>query len=159
MLINRRTVIATGALFLAARGAFASDGSHVVEMLNVDPENRRLRNIFLPRIVTVQPGETILFQSTNPGHNTQAIEEMIPGGTEAWNSKIGQDFELTLDQPGFYGYKCTPHVAIGMVGLIIVQGDGMMDNMEAARAVNHRGRAKMAFEEIWAEVDEQGLAS
>ena len=33
----------------------------------------------------------------------------------------------------------------------------MMDNYEAAREVPQRGRAAQAFDEIWAEVEEQGL--
>jgi hypothetical protein len=44
-----------------------------------------------------------------------------------------------------------------MVGLIVVQVDGMLDNFEMAQAVRQRGRAQAAWEEIWAEVAELGL--
>jgi hypothetical protein len=44
-----------------------------------------------------------------------------------------------------------------MVGLIVVQGDGMMDNLAAAQDVRQRGRASAAFDEIWAEAAEMGL--
>ena len=70
---------------------------------------------------------------------------------------INDDIEITVSVPGFYGYKCTPHATVGMVGLIVVQGDGMMDNREAAQGVRQRGRARQVWDEIWEEVDGMDL--
>ena len=126
---------------------------HEVQMLNKDPENPRVAQVFVPRIVRAKPGDTIKFVAADRGHNTASVKDMIPEGTEAWNSKINDDFELVVETPGFYGYQCTPHATTGMVGLIIVEGEGMMDNLEDAQGVRQRGRARNVWEEIWEEVE------
>jgi pseudoazurin len=158
--ITRRRALAYSAAAFAPvvvpKALFAA-ASHTVQMLNIHPENQRLRQVFFPRVLVVQPGDTVTFLATDRGHNSASIEGMIPEGAEAWNGRINEEIAVTLDRPGFYGYVCTPHASVGMVGLIAVEGDGMMDNLEAAQAVRQRGRAQQAWEEIWAEVAGMGL--
>ena len=84
---------------------------------------------------------------------------MIPDGVDGWDGKINDEVEATLDQPGFYGYQCTPHASVGMVGLVIVEGEGMMDNLEAAQGVRQRGKARAVWEEIWEEVAAMEVAT
>jgi pseudoazurin len=157
--ITRRTVIATGAAAILANPAIAQDATvHEVQMLNVDPDDRRARQVFLPRIVVAKPGDTIRFVATDRGHNSESIPEMMPEGTDVWAGDINDGVEITLDTPGFYGYKCTPHASVGMVGLIVVQGDGMMDNLEDAKGVRQRGKARQVWDEIWEEIDGLDLA-
>ncbi len=157
--MTRRTAIATGTAALLARPALAQDATvHEVQMLNADPENPRTRMIFLPRVVVAQPGDTIKFIATDRGHNSESIEEMMPEGVEGWEGDINDDVEFVVETPGFYGYKCTPHNSVGMVGLVIVQGDGMSDNLEAAKDVRQRGKARQIWDEIWEEVDALDLA-
>ena len=61
-------------------------------------------------------------------------------------SKINDDFEITVTEEGIYGYQCTPHYGMGMVGLILV-GD-YSANLEQVSTVKHRGRAKKVFDEL-----------
>lgn len=157
---SRRTFLAgtAAATLLPALPAFADGhGPTVVEMVNKHPENSKLRNAFFPRVLSVEAGTTVKFQSTDRGHNSSAIEGMIPEGAEAWDGKINEDIEVTFDTPGVYGYKCTPHAASGMVALIFVQGEGMLDNLEAAQDVRQRGKAKAVFSDLWEEAAEMGL--
>ena len=157
---TRRTFLASTAAMtlLPALPALADGhGPTVVEMVNVHPENKRLRNAFYPRVLAVEPGTTVKFQSTDRGHNSAAIDGMIPECVEAWDGKINDDIEVTFDTPGVYGYKCTPHVASGMVALIFVKGEGMLDNLEDAQGVRQRGKAKSTFEDLWEEAAEMGL--
>lgn len=161
--INRRTfVVATGAIAAASlvgTGAASAQTTHEVQMLNVSPDNPRLRNVFELRILVVQPGDTVSFISVNPAHNSASAEGMIPEGAEPWVGPISQNIDVTLSVPGFYGYNCTPHLGLGMVGLIVVEGDGMTDNLEAARGVRQRGMAARVWDEIWTEAEELGLLS
>jgi len=159
----RRTVLTgalaatTGLALGVARPALAAT-THTVQMLNINPE-KTARMLFLPRILVVQPGDTVVFETTDRGHNSVTYDDMLPAGAEGWNGRINEEIAVTLDQPGFYGYNCMPHKTMGMVGLVIVQGDGMMDNLAAARGVEHRGRASDAWAEIWAEVDAMELSA
>lgn len=50
---------------------------------------------------------------------------------------------MTLTVEGVYGYICSPHYEMGMVGVIVV-GDPSV-NLEAARKVRQQGDAKSAF--------------
>lgn len=160
-LITRRTALMTGAAasasLIAAPSLVRAQNMVEVEMLNQDPDDRSKRNVFAPRIVQIMPGDTVKFVATDRGHNAASIRGMIPEGAEEFTGRINEEIEVTPEVPGFYGYQCTPHAALGMVGLIIVEGDGMMDNYEAAQEVRQRGRARQAWDEIWAEVEEMGV--
>jgi pseudoazurin len=59
---------------------------------------------------------------------------------ETFKSKINEEFSLTVTEPGLYGVKCTPHFAMGMVGLIQV-GDAPA-NLEAAKTVKLSKKAR-----------------
>ena len=119
---------------------------HEVLMLNADPDNRRERQVFVPDIVRANPGDTIRFVSADRGHNSAADEDMIPEGAEPWRSDIGDDFEITLDVEGAYGYYCVPHRSAGMVGLILVGEIG--ENYEALKDRAERHRRSMNSEAI-----------
>ena len=66
------------------------------------------------------PGDEVLFISAQKGHNAATIDEMLPEGAEAFKSKLGTEFAVTLTAPGRYGIKCSPHYAMGMMILIDV---------------------------------------
>ena len=158
--LSRRTLLLAGTAALIARPAIAAEPTtHTVEMLNKDPEDSKQRMIFKPAFLMVNPGDTVTFVATDKGHNSEIIDDMIPEGAEGWKGKINDEVAVTFEQPGFYGYKCTPHVGTGMVGLIAEQGDGMMDNLEAAQKVKHRGQAKKRFKALWEMAEEAGLMS
>ena len=162
-LITRRTALlsaaATASFALALPRSVMAATDHAVQMLNKHPENSKLRQVFFPRIVVAAPGDTVKFLATDKSHNSRSSDGMIPDGAEPWNGKINEEIDVTLEVPGFYGYQCQPHYAIGMVGLVIVKGEGMMDNLEAAKSVRHRGKAKAVWGDIWAEVDGMDLSA
>lgn len=155
---TRRSFLASTAALslLPALPAFAQDAT-VVQMVNKHPEDSKLRNAFFPRVIAVEPGTTVRFEATDKGHNSAVIKDMHPDGAEGWKGKINQEVEVTFDTPGVYGYQCTPHAATGMVGLVFVKGDGMLDNLESAQAIRQRGKAKAVFADLWEEAAEMGL--
>ncbi|MEM9148667.1 MAG: pseudoazurin [Pseudomonadota bacterium] len=157
--LNRRTLIVSTAALAVLPSTFALAATSEVQMLNKNPDDPKQRMVFYPRILTVQPGDSVTFLATDRGHNSASIKGMLPDGAEAWNGKINKEITVEFSAPGFYGYKCTPHETVGMVGLIIVEGDGKLANLEAAKGVKHRGRSKKVWAEIWAEADEAGLTA
>ena len=145
----------TGAL-LMSKTAVASTKYEVL-MLNKDPDNSKNKMIFSPRLLKVQVGDEVSFVPTDKGHNSATIKGMLPAGAEKWKGKINKQVDVVFDTPGFYGYQCTPHANMGMIGLIIVEGDGMLDNLEEAKSAKHRGKAKKAWKALWEEADAEGL--
>jgi pseudoazurin len=157
-LITRRTTLAltgaaaTATLWTPAILRAQEATQHEVQMLNSHPETNTPM-VFLPRVLMVQPGDSVLFTAVDRGHNSVSYDEMIPEGAEGWNGGINEEVEVTFEIPGYYGYHCVPHTSVGMVGLVIVQGEGMDANLEAAQGVRHRGRARAAWDEIWEEAE------
>lgn len=84
---------------------------------------------FVPVVVFAQPGDTITWTNM-VGHDTVSVEGMIPEGAEPWQSKLDDNFTITVEKEGAYVYKCSPHVALGMLGAIVV-GDGEPANLAA----------------------------
>ena len=126
---------------------------HEVKMYNKDPNDKKKRMVFVPRVLKINPGDTVKFISASKGHNTASIKGMLPKGAKKWKSKIGKDFELILDKAGVYGYKCTPHYGMGMVGVIVVKGDNWDANLESAKGAKKAGKSKKVFKEIWTELE------
>ena len=111
-----KSIVGAAAVILAlALPAAAADFE--VHMLNKGAEGAM---VFEPAFVKVAPGDTVTFIPTDKGHNVETIKDMIPEGAEAFKSKINENYKVTFDKAGAYGVKCTPHVGMGMVGLVVV---------------------------------------
>ncbi|GGH48713.1 pseudoazurin [Frigidibacter albus] len=140
------TLAASLAALLLAPVAHAANVD--VLMLNKGTEGAM---VFEPAFVKVDVGDTVTFISTDKGHNVENIKDMLPEGVEAFKSKVGADYVLTVTAEGLYGVKCTPHYTMGMVALIQA---GAPVNLEAAAAVSQKGKAKTRFEPLFAQVAE-----
>ena len=102
--------------------------SHEVQMLNTGADGVM---VFEPAVLSINPGDSVTFKATNPGHNSESMEGMMPEGAEGWQGGMGQDVTVTFDQDGVYVYQCTPHLMMAMVGVIKV---GSGSNLEAVKA-------------------------
>jgi pseudoazurin len=147
LLLGATVLMPLAGLLVRSRRVLAAE--HEVQMLNQGPDGQR--NWFEPAVVRAQPGDTIRFVATDKGHNSAAV--VVPDGAEEWKGKLSQDVAVTLDVPGLYSYKCTPHFGLGMVGLVAV-GD-FSSNLEAVRSARYPGKAR----EIMAELLKQVQAS
>ena len=75
-------------------------------------------------VTRVDVGETITWKPTVGGHNVHFVawpEEYEM--TQKPSGRIGQEYTITLTEPGIYVYLCTPHVRHGMISFIIVGDD------------------------------------
>ncbi|KQS54078.1 hypothetical protein ASG17_13015 [Brevundimonas sp. Leaf363] len=134
MSMTRRAVAALmaggGAALVAGQ---ASAASHQVRMLNTGANGASM--VFDPPFLRMRAGDTVKFIATDRGHNAASITGMTPDGATPFNGRINQEIEVTLTVPGLYGYKCTPHTGMGMVGLIQV---GAAGNRAAATTASAR---------------------
>lgn len=148
MRIMAKSIVGAAAVILAlALPAAAADFE--VHMLNKGAAGAM---VFEPAFVKVAPGDTVTFIPTDKGHNVETIKDMIPEGATAFKSKMNETYKVTFDKAGAYGVKCTPHVGMGMVGLVVV-GDAPA-NLDAVKA----GKLpKKARERLDAEIAAAGL--
>ncbi|MEM9501256.1 MAG: plastocyanin/azurin family copper-binding protein [Pseudomonadota bacterium] len=128
-----------------------------INMYTRDPDEPSGLQVFKPRLITAQVGDTVRFVPTDPTHQSSSIETMLPEGARGWEGEINQEVSYVLPLPGIYGYQCVPHYAAGMIGLIIVEGEGKTANLEAAQAVSHPGLASREFTEIFEEAQAGGM--
>lgn len=135
-----------GAMALcAASGATAAEVT--VRTLNSGPGGAM---VFDPAFVKLAPGDSIKFVPADKGHNVELIKGMAPEGAPAFKTVVGKEEVVTFDKEGVYGVKCSPHYLMGMVALITV--GSKLDNLEAAKAVEHGKLAKKRFEPLFAQV-------
>ena len=103
---------------------------HTVKMLNQGATGVM---VFEPAFLKVNVGDTVTFESTDAAHNSASIPGMIPSGASPWNGQLSRDISVTFEIPGVYGYQCTPHAMMAMVGVIQVGDDN--SNIETAKNV------------------------
>jgi len=136
--------------------AAAIAGFAVVPAIAADFEMHMLNKgdagamVFEPAFVQIQPGDTVTFVPTDKGHNAETIKDMIPEGAETFKSKINETFTVTFDVAGAYGIKCTPHYAMGMVGMIMVGDD--LANLDAVKAVKVPKKVGERFDAVYTEL-------
>ena len=104
--------------------------TYTVKMLNQGTEGIM---VFEPSILDVDVGDTVIFEATDAAHNSESMEGMIPNGAVSWSGPLSKDISVTFDIPGIYGYQCTPHSMMAMVGIIRVGKN--IDNLETLKAV------------------------
>ena len=97
---------------------------YTVKMLNNGNEGLM---VFEPSVLSIQQGDTVLFEATDVSHNSASIPGMIPQGAMPWSGAMNQDVKVTFDEEGVYVYQCTPHSMMAMVGVIKV---GAPKNLE-----------------------------
>ena len=140
-------------LVLALGSGTACATDYQVRMLN-QGANGMMQ--FEPQLLKVAPGDTVHFVATDQGHNVQTVEGMLPQGAKPLSGTIGQNLTVTLTIPGVYGYRCTPHGTLGMVGLIVV---GRPVNEAQAKVAAMPGMAGRVFAKLFEALDTQRSAA
>ena len=107
--------------------------------------------VFEPALTKIAPGDTVTFIPTDKSHNAESIKEMVPAGGELFKGAINKEVVATFTVPGVYGVKCTPHVGMGMVALIVVGDD--TSNLEAVKAVKMPKKAQERLAPLFAEIE------
>ncbi len=87
--------------------------------------------VFEPSLLKINVGDTVTFKATDAAHNSASIPGMIPNGASSWNGELSRDISVTFDVPGVYGYQCTPHAMMAMVG--VIQVDNNTENLDAVK--------------------------
>jgi pseudoazurin len=89
---------------------------HQVKLLTADASGQTM--IMQPDFLQIAVGDSVEFIPSDVTHNAQSI--VSPNGAKAFNTAMGQTVVIKFDQEGAYLYKCTPHFALGMLGVVQV---------------------------------------
>lgn len=103
-------------LFFMAATLVAQD--HIVTLQN---------NAFTPQELTINVGQTVLFDNVQGTHNVNGTQTAYPDNPESFGNGAAMpapwNYEHTFTIAGTYQYKCDPHEVLGMVGTITVTGN------------------------------------
>ena len=95
-------------------------GDVTVDMLNKRADGAKM--VYSEDVINVKAGDTVKWLPATKGHNVEFIS--VPKGVEKIKkSKMNKEYSYTFEKPGIYLYQCTPHKSMGMIGLVIVEGD------------------------------------
>ena len=136
-------------LFILISFIFYSSVS-ISETLEIDMLNKlgKEKMVYSIKVAKVNLNDKIIWKSKTKGHNVEFIG--MPKGVKKFKSKINKDVEYDFKVPGIYLYQCTPHKAMGMIGLVIVGND--KNNLEQIKKVKLRGKSKKVFKELLKEL-------
>ena len=124
---------------------FGADMS--IDMLNKRDDGAKM--VYSEDIARIDLGDTITWNPKSKGHNVHFI-----AGPEGWElpkkSKNNKEVSITFDTPGIYLYQCTPHASMGMIALVVVDGD--TSNLDAIAKTKIRGKSKKKLKELLADL-------
>ena len=114
-----------------------------LEMLNKDGSGRKM--VYSQELVHIELGDTVKWIPTSKGHNVEIVA--APEGFDIpKKSKNGKEVSIHFHVPGIYYYWCTPHKGMGMIGLIVVDGD--TSNKDAIANAKAMGKSKKKLKKL-----------
>ena len=115
--------------------SFAYAENFTIEMLN---KLGKEKMVYSEKVISIKVNDEITWKSVDKGHNVEFIG--MPKGVSKFKSKISKDAKFKFVKSGEYLYQCTPHKAMGMIGLVIVGDD--KSNLDKIKKVKVYGKSK-----------------
>ena len=113
---------------LALLSSFVAAENFDVKMVNADASGQVM--VFDPPFIKANVGDTVTFLPTDMLHNSQSVPGMIPSSASSWNGAMNEKITIELNTEGVYVYQCTPHIALGMIGVIQVGEASNIDDIK-----------------------------
>ena len=126
--------------FMFTSSAYAVDMT--IDMLNKNADGERM--VYSTEVAKVAIGDTVTWLPASKGHNVHFIS--APDGIELVKSKMNKEFSFTFEKEGIYLYQCTPHKAMGMIGLVVV-GENT-DNLDSVKKTKVVGKTKKKLKKL-----------
>ena len=116
-----------------------------IDMLNKLGKEKMVYSI---KVAKLDLNDKIIWKHVSKGHNVEFIG--MPKGVKKFKTKINKKAEYEFKKPGIYLYQCTPHKAMGMIGIVVVGGD--KSNLEKIKKVKLYGKSKKIFKKLLKEL-------
>ena len=100
--------------------------------------------LFSKKVIKIDINDEVLWKSVDKGHNVEFIG--MPDGELKYKSKHSKDAVYKFSKAGIYLYQCTPHKAMGMIGIVIVGDD--KNNLEKIKNVKVYGKSKKLLKSL-----------
>ena len=137
----KKSISISLAFIISLISSLATAETHTIEMLN---KLGKERMVYSEKVISIKVNDEITWKSVDKGHNVEFIG--MPKGASKYKSKISKDAQYTFTQPGIYLYQCTPHKAMGMIGLVVV-GDNK-NNIDKIKKVKVYGKSNKLLKKL-----------
>ena len=144
-MFKSKIAILISTMFIILFSGHLMAASHQIDMLN---KLGKERMVFSKKVISVDVNDDVSWKSVNKGHNVEFIG--MPEGVKKYKSKISKDAKYKFVKPGIYLYQCTPHKAMGMIGIVIVGND--KSNLEKIKKVKVYGKSKKLLKSLLADL-------
>ena len=121
--------------------SFAHAENHTIDMLN---KLGKEKMVYSEKVLSIKVNDEVTWKSVDKGHNVEFIGK--PEGVSKFKSKISKHANYKFTKPGVYLYQCTPHKAMGMIGLVIVGDD--KSNLDKIKKVKVYGKSKKLLKKL-----------
>ncbi|NQZ51777.1 MAG: pseudoazurin [Moritella sp.] len=111
-MINRK-ILAVVALMACSATLQAAE--HTVKLLTSSANGMMVME---PGYLKIASGDSVKFVPSDASHNASAYS--VPTGAAKFNTPMGKTETVNFTNEGVYIYNCTPHLTLGMVGVIQV---------------------------------------
>ena len=142
-MFKSKIAILISTMFIVLFSGHLMAASHQIDMLN---KLGKERMVFSKKVISVDVNDDVLWKSVNKGHNVEFIG--MPEGVKKYKSKLSKDATYKFEKPGIYLYQCTPHKAMGMIGIVVVGND--KSNLETIKKIKVRGKSKKLLKSLLA---------
>ncbi len=112
-----------------------------IKMVNTDSSGQIM--VFDPPYLKANIGDTVTFIPVDALHNSKSVKNLIPSSATPWEGAMDEKITVELNVEGIYIYQCTPHLALGMIGVIQVGNpvnlqeiDNNISPLESSIAIN-----------------------
>ena len=136
-----KSISITLTIIISLFSTYAMAENYTVEMLN---KLGKERMVYSEKVLSIKVNDEITWKSVDKGHNVEFIG--MPKGVSKYKSKISKDAKYIFTQPGIYLYQCTPHKAMGMIGLVVVGED--KNNLGKIKKVKVYGKSKKLLKKL-----------
>jgi len=116
-----------------------------IDMLNKLGKEKMVYSV---KVAKIDLNDKIIWKHISKGHNVEFIG--MPKGVKKFKTKINKKAEYEFKKPGIYLYQCTPHKAMGMIGIVVVGED--KSNLEKIKKVKLYGKSKKIFKKLLKEL-------
>ena len=136
-----KAIIITIVISLSSFSSSVIADSLEIQMLN---KLGKEKMVFSKKMIKINLNEVVVWKAVSKGHNVEFIS--FPKGVTKYKSKMNKDAQFTFDKPGIYLYQCTPHKAMGMIGIVIVNND--LSNIENIKKAKVYGKSKKILKNL-----------
>ena len=132
-------------IFILFYSSYSYGKTIEIDMLNKLGKEKMVYSI---KVAKLDLNDKIIWKHISKGHNVEFIG--MPKGVKKFKTKINKKAEYEFKKPGIYLYQCTPHKAMGMIGIVVVGGD--KSNLEKIKKVKLYGKSKKIFKKLLKEL-------